>query len=817
MKKLIFIGALLTTTSQVAMAQSVEPAAAEAQQSDQGIADIVVTAQRREESLQEVPISITALDSSALEARGLTNISSFQNVTTPGLVVNSQAGNSTVLLFNMRGISASDPTTGLTDQGVAVYTDGVPIARSVGAAVELGDVERVEVLRGPQGTLFGRNAQGGAIQFVSRRPTGELGGRFEGQIGNFGARRGVVHLNLPEFANISVKLSGLVDSLDGWIKNAPNRPGLDTVPDEFRRDTGFNRTRAFRAAALWEPSDSFSAYYTFDYTRVRLAQGYQQRTGGRTPVAAGYCAVPNFAALCTTGTPAQIGATIAANTFTGTRPADIGRTKVTDLPLFTPVTTSESQGHTLILEYQANDNLTIKSISGLRMVEADPSGNLGTAAIFIQFVPKSLFDGVGPDVPIGTNAGVSGVISTSLTDQRQLSEELQLVYSSDRVQATAGVFYFNERVFDSRDTFYSIAYIYTGTPNSLTAFSGTPFPLAPSLQTFNARAKSYAAYGQVTWTPPILDDNLHLTAGLRYTDDTKFFNRILQGGVPSPANVTFSASRVDPAFVIAYNVSDDVNIYAKYSSAYRAGGVNIRDKIGLSPYDAQVNKSWEIGLKSTFWDRRARFNIAAFSSTVSGMGLDTQNSTQDPSSTFTFNAPFDIKFKGFEADLTLAPIDGLQLNASYSFLDAEAGADTVTVPGIGVYDFEVPVAPKHQLALSADYSVPIKDDIALSFHIDHNYTSSYVIGGLLPRPPASAPARPDPLRNEVTNLRIAVEGIKIAGSQVTLAFLAQNLFNTLNSDFSYALPHQDYLATPPGGAAFFSRPRTYSANLKVEF
>lgn len=173
-----------------------------ASQSDQviasntGVADIVVTAKKRAERLQDVPIAITAFGSADLEKQNVTSITNFTKLAVPGLVSTAFVGSPTLSL-NILGISTQDPSSATMEAPVAVYVDGVYIPRSVGLGLEILDIERVEILCGPQGTLFGRNADGGALPIVTKQPTGKFGGSIGGTLANFRREKVYAHINTP--------------------------------------------------------------------------------------------------------------------------------------------------------------------------------------------------------------------------------------------------------------------------------------------------------------------------------------------------------------------------------------------------------------------------------------------------------------------------------------------------------------------------------------------------------------------------------------------------------------------------------------------
>ena len=214
------------------------------------IEEVVVTAQHREQNLQDVPIAVTALDESAIEkifARDLTDVTGK----TPNLVLTPILGNGTTAI-SIRGMQLNDVEKSF-DPAVAVYQDGIYLQTTTGALLNLWDAERIEVLRGPQGTLFGRNTIGGLVHVIRSKPTGELGGKFAVTVAEDSQEDFKGTINLPEFANISTKFTYMNLSGGGYFDNE--------VRGESEGETDMTM---WSASALWQPTDNFSLHVTYD-------------------------------------------------------------------------------------------------------------------------------------------------------------------------------------------------------------------------------------------------------------------------------------------------------------------------------------------------------------------------------------------------------------------------------------------------------------------------------------------------------------------------------------------------------------------------
>lgn len=219
--------------------------------------EIVVTAQKREQNLQDVPISISAFSGDALKEMGAESISDLGRATA-GVEMNNESV--TQPAYNIRGIQTDDFTVG-SDPAVALYVDGVYAGRGAGAEIPLDDVERIEILKGPQGTLFGRNATGGAIHYITKKPSQEVEGSVSASLGNYDKQKADFTLNMPISETLAVRIGGSVNNRDGYINNA-NGPDLNDVDSQ-----------SFRASVLWTPSDDTEVVWRGEYSDMSQNSG----------------------------------------------------------------------------------------------------------------------------------------------------------------------------------------------------------------------------------------------------------------------------------------------------------------------------------------------------------------------------------------------------------------------------------------------------------------------------------------------------------------------------------------------------------------
>ena len=252
---------LLSTASAAAVALTPNIATAQDTPADQAqsgfvIDEIIVTARRKTENVQNTPIAITAVTGQALEQRGFQDVSQIAKIA-PNVVFDGAApvsGNTAAPSVFIRGVGQLDFTVN-NDPGVGIYVDDVYVSRSVGGVIDLLDLERVEVLRGPQGTLFGRNTIGGAIQLISKKPTGEFGGHAEVLVGSDDRVKLNGSINLPLGETLAAKASGTYHNRDGYVTNG------------IGQDLGDDNTFTLRGQLLWEPTDQLSGYFVADYTK----------------------------------------------------------------------------------------------------------------------------------------------------------------------------------------------------------------------------------------------------------------------------------------------------------------------------------------------------------------------------------------------------------------------------------------------------------------------------------------------------------------------------------------------------------------------
>jgi len=654
------------------------------------IEEVTVTAEKREASLQTTPIAISAFSSESLEKLGIGN---FQGVAqnSPAITFTPYPSSSMLILY-MRGQGVSDPAQITTDSSIGIYSDGFFIARPQAAVFDLADLERVEVLRGPQGTLYGRNTTGGAVNLISKKPTGEFGFKQDFSFGTRDYFRSQTSIDLPKWNDISTKLTILKSDKDGFVKN----PGSSN-------DFGESHQLGGRFALHWDISANVTADYFMEKGKGDTTPSYYQNKDSQDHL---------------------------------DHPADRAYRAV-DLPM----SHGDFEGHGLTLAWDVNESLTVKSLTGYRKLNTDE---------FQDYAESFFF----------------GTASHDLVNEHQFSQEFQFIGDAfnKRIKYITGLYYFKEGA--SHFENYKIDGFFADPLDPLNPLAFRPGHVNKDRYATND-AKSQAAYAQVTWTPPILDDKLEVTVGARYTKDDRSATRSLTNTgsgpyfdyletifpfpFPGPNHVTAfesgaknsqSFKRFNPMFTVNYAVNEDVSVYGKIATGYKAGGFSESSPPGsfTQGFSPEKVTTYELGTKSYWWDRRVRANIALFQSKFDDMQLFFTVDPADSSVIQAYNAG-KATVNGAELDLLVMPIDDLSLSLEYAYLDpkldsVEALAGTTFDPAVNPASpyvvgqnikevFELPYASKHSVTLNADYTFLHFDGGNLSANLNYRWKSSY--------------------------------------------------------------------------------------------
>ena len=774
--------------------------------------DIVVTATKRETNLQKTPIAISVLDPEAIKDRHVQSLLDLGDGAVPSLRVATFEARQSALTIGIRGIVPFDQNQTARDSGVGVYIDGVYLGRSQGLNAALFDVQRIEVLRGPQGTLFGRNTEGGALSIVTKAPTGEFGGRVTAGFGNYGARNGEAHIDLPEYQNISIKLDGVYQHQDATTRN----PLAGQVGwNAYDRVGG-------RIAARWKPTDSFTADVAFDKARDENTPFFSQlinynplgRTVGVLDRTTNRIVLPGSAA----GASTCLSSTISATTCIAPLPALVGvhpnRQSVADVGVPQQYSVDKTQGVSATLSYKVDPAITLKSITAWRRVATNQWDNSG-----------------GPERVAYAPNGKFSRYSLSDLYQSQFSQEFQAIGSVDQLDWVAGLYYFNEQARESAATPSSNQWNADGT-----AYTILPSQVFGTISSSNqgwdynsrflqrasvARTRSYAAYGQATWTPAAAE-MLHLTVGGRYSKDKRNGTLYLVSGVPTNYVLNYDRGRFDPMVTLAADAAPGINLYAKYSSGFRAGGANDRSS-NFGAFGPESVKAYEIGAKTDFLNHKVRVNVAGYIMDRKNTQIDFDNVDTNqflPGTTIanpnfnlhtenTANAPGTSKIRGIELDVSARPIDSLTLTASYAYTYTKVPATANPNPGptFGVLTQVYTVyTPPHAASAAIDYDLPVgTGSTHARFHLDANYAAPQYSF-------QSESVKTD--SSFIVNGRIALADIPLSaqGQKATLSLWSRNLLNE-----QHIYRRSDANIAVLGSYANFNPPRTIGLEGSVNF
>jgi iron complex outermembrane recepter protein len=704
--------------------------------------EVVVTAQKREESIQKTPISLAAFSETDLENKAISNLVDLRSEV-PNLQLTPHPNSTATTRVFMRGVGNNDDQV-TQDPSVAVYMDGIYVARSQGLAADVADIERVEVLRGPQGSLYGRNATGGAINFITKAPEiGEFHFKQSFTVGSENQFRSRTQADLPLGETAAVELSYLKATKDGFVKNPGT--GVSRWGDQDRY--------AWRAALHWQPIDEIDVRYSFDRSQIDDTPGFIVYS-------------PSFPEMAK-------------------RPTR-GSSFVDDLR----ANDITAQGHNLIVSWDVNDSLTIKSITGYRKLDNFTNQNYLTDA----------FTGTGN--PLATLFAGKPVFLTEFdSDQHQFSEELQAAGDAfdSRLEYVAGLYYFSEKA-DSYDT-------------------------TESMQGFDERWVSidnsaYAVFGQATYTPAF-DEALHLTLGLRYSRDNReatmeTLHSAPNGAVPPTHNGGAnpfsdkgdkSFNDVSPSLIVAYDLDSEVNIYGKIAKGYKTGGYNVRaPQLRFAEgFDQENLISYEAGLKSQWFDNRVRFNSAVFLAKYDDIQVNVQTDPTNPSITDVLNAGkatisgFEMELNGRVTEALTAGLNYAYLSAVYDKVDDANGTDVTS-------QFQFPEAPHNSYTVNLQYEFPTTPIGVFTAMVDYSWQDEKFSAS------NAKPANGDRFIIDdygLLNARLNLSEIPVGAGELRASLWGRNL-----EDKHYYTSLFDLRAAM---GAFYGEPRSYGIDLVYEY
>jgi iron complex outermembrane receptor protein len=711
---------------------------AEEEDTNTANAEIVVTAQFREQRLQDTPLSITAVDAALLESRNQTDLEAIAKQA-PNVTLNSMGGAYGASLgASIRGIGQFDFNPAY-EPGVGMYIDDVYYPTLTGANFDLLDLERVEVLRGPQGTLTGRNSIGGAIKLISKDPSAETSGSVEAAYGSRNRMdvRGSVNFAIANglYARVSAvhkEQDGYVGQYDFGCVYPTNTLGITTATGAGNcrvARLGEKNYSGLRAAVRFEPAENVDFTVIADYSRenrTNAAEVVTRTIAATAPFRCGrYCTFASFS--------------LPAGGQTGTwSPGNT--TKFTGWGV---------SGH---LNVDLSDSLQVQSITAYR----EYNNTWGTDDDFTPLAAR-------------------GAQGFNDLDFWFVSQELRLNGSiGDNIDFTLGGFYSDQR--STYATRQDIRYI---APGLNFQFDGND-PI---------NADSKALFGTVIVKPM---DAMTITGGLRYTKESKdyTFVRLNYNGTPSiflgalnGLTATYKGDKVDWRISADYRFSPEVLAYVTVGTGFKGGGVTAR------PFDAaqalngsfgpETVTAYEIGLKTDLLDRRLRLNLSAFNNEYKDVQLPLIScaSLGSLAPCGARQNAGDGRIRGFEAEMGLSPVDGFDIDASLSYL---SGKWKTIDPRVGnaILLTDPLTSPKWKWSIGAQYKIDLGNSGSFTPRVDANYTGKTTAG----RTVGGGPIEYFPSVT-LANLRMTWQN---ADEDLSISFEGSNLFDKYYHPFRFA-------------------------------
>ena len=737
-----------------------QPAAAAPQRAaaDEGrITDIVVTARRQEESLQSTPVSVSALSAQTLDQLNFKSVDKLSQLV-PNVSITEASGSITGTQPFIRGIGSQEPLL-TVDSPVGVYLDGVYLGRQAANNFDLVDPERIEVLRGPQGTLYGRNTTGGAINIISKKPSDEFGAELKGGYGSFNSWFTRASVDTGKWGNtgLSATFSVMERQRDGYVDN-PNTPS--------DRDPG-----ARKATSAWGKIHGdwgkLTLDVTGDYSYAKGQRGPFEIVSAYQPAATYFARSPSY----------------------GGDQFVVSPQYQDKLPYeYVGQQTAKTYGTSITAAYEVSKALTFKSITAWRGWDStEPTNYAGNLmGQVVDFTSPTLYSvqRVSPFVAYEQDL-----------KQRQFSEEFQILGKTDTLSYVLGAYYFNEHASEFNTNAFTLvlppAYLSgLGFPavvgNTLTA-EGLDLVGVNLGQTlaYHTRSESVAGFGQVSWKPMILDQRLELTGGLRYTHDTRSIDETsiptaqpFTGQLPNPGPTpgpprsgNLSFSNWSYLGSVSFQWTKDILTYARFSTGYKSGGFDARAGVDLAtgtsfPFTFKPEKAtaYEAGIKTEFFDHRLRLNGAIFRTDYD----DLQVPQYAGGNGFVPNA--NARYQGFEVEALAVPIRRVQLDASVGYVDPTYTEFLIVNPATGIVgnyasQAKFPYVPNWtvHVGAQASHSLGFAD---LMFRVDYAHTSKRYFHTIdLLNPDNEAIADPG---QDLVGVRIALSDIAVGGGRAKL-------------------------------------------------
>lgn len=725
--------------------------APEASEEDTGVGVIIVTAERTATNIQDTPISVTALSGEQLEATGAIVINDLA-ATVPNLTSTTGPQGSADANFFIRGVGQFDFIV-TNDPGVGLYVDGVYLGRTVGAMLDAGDVERVEVLRGPQGTLFGRNTLGGAVSVVTKQPDP---GVFSGEVqATYGSRDRIdldASLNVPIGDSSAARVYGFYRQQDGFADNV-------VTGEDFGRIERYGGRGQLRFEIGPDVQIDLSADYSLDRSN----------------------------------------------------PAPSVLNAIVPLPFFPPAALNDVQDpdnfYNIFASNSPEARNEVYGFSGTVTI------NLGAAELKSITAYRNL-DGFSTSDPDGTRFQLYDQIVT--TQQEQFSQEIQLTGEAfdESLTYLIGGYYFNEDAAQVLDLCFAPISSAMAMPfQACNVWSQGNDQETESFAVFGqgrlevTDGLSFTLGGRYTWDEKNIVSNQFFDFRPQLVGPGAVFGF----GLPPtligqaitlpivtdlPGSVSFE--KFTPKVGIEYEPSSDILLYASYSEGFRAGGFNgrlIAPQTSIPTFEPDTNETFEIGLKSDLLNRALRFNLTLFHSKYKGI----QQTIADPAVQFRVANAGDATLKGFETEIAIVPTDGLRFDFAVGYTDSEFEDVPVTVGPIN--GNRLPFSPEWTVSAAVQYDIDLGGS-TLTPRVDFRYQSDVFFTAFnLPFEEQDGYG--------LFNGRITWTD---ASEQITLSAFALNLF-----DVEYFTFGQNALMSQGVAYNYLGRPREFGVSAGFRF
>lgn len=741
------------------------PAIAAEERAGTTLEEIIVTAQFRQQRLQDTPIAITAVNAELLESRNQTSLAAVAKQAPNVILTETGGAFGPGLSASIRGIGQGDYIAAL-EPGVGIYIDEVYYSSLTGANFDLLDLDRVEILRGPQGTLAGRNSEGGAIRLYSKKPQGDDSGSVRVTYGSRDLLDVRAMGDFPLNEDLSLRVSGVSRKQDGYVdrldygcvypdSGIPNRTEQG---DCLLGTEGGKDYSAGRVALRWQATDDIEINLSGDITidKSEVAANTLLRTAavnanapiGDVPWGPQYIPSNPYVSYAT---------------FTDVRPDGT-------VVYFDPTTDTEVWGTNLTVDWKLSESLALKSITAYR-----------------EFDSRWVEDNDVSPAYLGLGA--------EHQTNESFSQELRLTGAAGKTfDYTFGLYYFDQLTIGRTHQMLNYSYIFDG---YLFEFLGND----------PTDASSQAAFANGTWH---ITDRLNLNLGLRYTEEEKDYrySRLNPDGTPNLiiGNLTgqvgaYEGSKTDYRVNVDYRWADELMTYVSVSTGFKGGGTNPRpfNVPQVRTFDPEELTAYEVGAKADLFDGRVRANFSVFLNKYKDIQITLLACPTSPCA-LPANAG-DADIKGVELEIVAEPIDGLTFEASWSKLDFEyTRVEAATGVPVGA---SAPGVIEDKYSLAAQYRIEMAREASITPRIDYSYQGGYNTNAI---PTANNRV----LGYGLLNARLTWES---GGDAWQISALASNL----NDKLYY---HSVFDLTGSGGGSNYgmiAAPREFSVQVQKKF